>query len=70
MSFDINYLGHNFIVVEKFSLAISYKCSICNMRGGWRREDDYSWFWDYKTMSSKKDNVLSCNDFIIKKLLE
>lgn len=73
MSFNVNHKGHNFIIHSDTYTLFKYKCSLCNLEAAYGKYTKYIWY----TFNGVVENchyfdneILSCNDFIIKILLE
>lgn len=73
--FDNKFLGHNFVEKLEYNFTIRYKCSICSMNAKCNNNYlDADYFWlninDYTMFVYNRDTLLSCNEVLIKKLLE
>lgn len=69
MNFDINYKGHLFVLKSKQMNTFYYTCSICETIAEFNKDNSLISFWHLKSRSYAVE-ILSCNDTIIKKLLE
>lgn len=77
MTFDRKFRGHNFIPRSEFGIQSYFKCKECsvevliNVNYVEYNGEIYLIKWnDFYTETFKKENLITCNEFLIKKLIE
>jgi hypothetical protein len=65
---DLNYKGHEFVLIQKFGLKHDYFCKICNIKIYYIDNDSYQSMKNFNI--GIIEDILACDEYIIKEIIE